>query len=303
MAKCIGDLVEKRFGNLVVKEFVGKDKYYNKLWRCECDCKNMVVVRQGHLMSGHTTSCGCNKLQLDNLKDKQFGNLVVIERADDYITPSNGKHYVQWLCQCGCGKRTVVLASNLKSGSVVSCGCMNPHKLDDLSQRYFGDWFVIEQTDSYVNPSGRKLIQYKCRCSCGTYKNVLANTLRSGESTSCGCKVNSKGERIVSKWLALHDYSFESHKSFDDCLSDIGCKLNFDFYLPDENVLIECNGIQYYEPIEFFGGDDQYKSQCRHDELKLEYARKNGFRYLVLDCRRNALKHINQKLDDFLIKS
>lgn len=39
MAKCIGDLVEKRFGNLVVKEFVGKDKYYNKLWRCECDCK------------------------------------------------------------------------------------------------------------------------------------------------------------------------------------------------------------------------------------------------------------------------
>ena len=35
----------------------------------------------------------------------------------------------------------------------------------------------------------------------------------------------------------------------------------------------------------------------------LEYARKNGFRYLVLDCRRNALKHINQKLDDFLIKS
>ena len=29
----------------------------------------------------------------------------------------------------------------------------------------------------------------------------------------------------------------------------------------------------------------------------------NGFRYLVLDCRRNALKHINQKLDDFLIKS
>lgn len=55
--------------------------------------------------------------------------------------------------------------------------------------------------------------------------------------------------------------------------------------------------------LNFFGGDDQYKSQCRHDELKLEYARKNGFRYLVLDCRRNALKYINQKLDDFLIKS
>ena len=44
MAKRVGNLVGKRFGNLIVREFVGKDKYYNKLWRCECDCKNMVVL-------------------------------------------------------------------------------------------------------------------------------------------------------------------------------------------------------------------------------------------------------------------
>lgn len=32
---------------------------------CQCSCGNMADVRRGDLLSGHTTSCGCYKIELD----------------------------------------------------------------------------------------------------------------------------------------------------------------------------------------------------------------------------------------------
>lgn len=298
----VGDLTGQRFGNLIVIQLMGKDKYYDKIWKCKCDCGNIISVKQGHLRSGHTTSCGCNKNQLKSLVGQKFGSLQVVERASDYICPNNGKHYVQWKCLCDCGNETIVIARNLIKGDTISCGCMNPHRLQDLSGQIFGKLTVIKQVDSYVNSSGRKLIQYECQCECGRHILALANILRNGDVTSCGCSVNSKGEAIVTKWLDSHNFKYETHKSFNDCLSDAGYRLNFDFYLPDDDILIECNGIQHYEPIDFFGGEERFKEQQRHDELKAKYARNHNYKYLVLDCRRSKLSSIEEKISEFFNK-
>lgn len=291
------DLTGQRFGKLVVIQFDHK-KNYDKFWKCQCDCGNIKIVRQAHLKSGHSKSCGCNKLSLDDLSGRQFGYLTVMHRANDYVMQSNGKHYAQWHCKCECGNETNVLVSNLKSGSITSCGCK---RFTDLSGQQFGEWTVIRQVDSYVNPAGRKMVRYECRCSCGRYKNVIADLLRSGGSLSCGCKVVSKGENIVIDFLNENHYKFDLHKSFEDCLSDDGHRLNFDFYVKSLNLLIECNGLQHYEPIEFFGGQERFEIQLRHDFLKEEYAKQHGFRYLVLDCRPNKLSETKECLRDFSI--
>lgn len=55
-------LVGKRFGRLTVLEFAGsdnKDKDAQFVWKCACDCGNIVCVKTGNLMSGNTLSCGC----------------------------------------------------------------------------------------------------------------------------------------------------------------------------------------------------------------------------------------------------
>ena len=51
--------------------------------------------------------------------------LTVIERVENYVTPS-GKKSAQWLCECSCSKhgRVVVTTNNLKHGNVRSCGCL-----------------------------------------------------------------------------------------------------------------------------------------------------------------------------------
>lgn len=48
------DLVGKRFGKLLVKEWAG-----NARWRCLCDCGNETAVITANLKRANTTSCGC----------------------------------------------------------------------------------------------------------------------------------------------------------------------------------------------------------------------------------------------------
>ena len=54
------DLTGERYGKLVVLELdhVEKSRRY---WKCQCECGNTAVVREGNLRHGITKSCGCLK--------------------------------------------------------------------------------------------------------------------------------------------------------------------------------------------------------------------------------------------------
>ena len=54
----VKDMIGKRFGKLVVKEFgcIDGEKY---LWLCQCDCGKEILVYGASLRSGNTKSCGC----------------------------------------------------------------------------------------------------------------------------------------------------------------------------------------------------------------------------------------------------
>ena len=49
----------KRFGRLVVMQMLSERKNTQIVWLCKCDCGNTVKVKNGHLQSGNTKSCGC----------------------------------------------------------------------------------------------------------------------------------------------------------------------------------------------------------------------------------------------------
>jgi hypothetical protein len=58
-------------------------------------------------------------------------------------------------------------------------------------------------------------------------------------------------------------------------------KKHLDFYLPDYNIAIECQGIEHFEPHDFFGGiydfkktiirDKEKKKLCNDNKVKLVY--------------------------------
>ena len=54
-----------------------------------------------------------------NLVGQRFGRLVVLERAGN-----NHYGHVEWVVECDCGKRRIVLAQSLTRGDTRSCGCL-----------------------------------------------------------------------------------------------------------------------------------------------------------------------------------
>lgn len=102
----------------------------------------------------------------------------------------------------------------------------------DLTGLTFNEWTVLEQAGS--DKRGQAL--WKCRCSCGTIKNIVGSSLRNGTSKSCGCKrtensrenngtfVNEVGNRygkltVISK---DDDLSKKRHRAMWICLCDCG---------------------------------------------------------------------------------
>ncbi len=125
------DLAGQKINHLLVLEKTeNRDAAGSIKWLCKCDCGNIVEVSSTRLINGEAKSCGClskqalengRGLNFQNLIGQQFGKLTVLERCEDKVFSSNRKS-VQWLCQCSCGNKVKVLASNLKNGNSQSCG-------------------------------------------------------------------------------------------------------------------------------------------------------------------------------------
>lgn len=47
------------FGKLTVLEQAGRNELKKVLWKCKCECGKETVVVSGSLVTGNTTSCGC----------------------------------------------------------------------------------------------------------------------------------------------------------------------------------------------------------------------------------------------------
>ena len=81
------DLTGRRYGRLTVIERRGSDKHGNALWLCKCDCEKEVVVRNDHLTSENTMSCGCyknekssdrmRKLNEERWQDEEFRQMQI----------------------------------------------------------------------------------------------------------------------------------------------------------------------------------------------------------------------------------
>lgn len=51
---------------------------------------------------------------------------------------------------------------------------------------------------------------------------------------------------------------------------------SLDFYLPEHKIGIECQGIQHYQPVGHFGGEDGYQDCIKRDKLKAQRCKDVG---------------------------
>ena len=112
---------------------------------------------------------------------------------------------------------------------------------------------------------------------------------------------------ILSKWKSEQSLFTLVKKIYPDALFQFRPRWlepqNLDIYIPSLNVGIEYQGIQHYESINFFGGEEAFANRQRLDERKKELCLVNGLR-LISWPYTDAITEINFKkhLDSIDIK-
>lgn len=58
-------MINQTFGRLtVIDEAPRRSKTRHRFWRCKCICEKVIIADGSNLRNGHTTSCGCKKIEV-----------------------------------------------------------------------------------------------------------------------------------------------------------------------------------------------------------------------------------------------
>ena len=117
-------------------------------------------------------------------------------------------------------------------------------------------------------------------------------------SQRCPFCQTSKGEELISIFLDRNNIDYIPQYSFDDCVYIN--KLRFDFYLPSYNTLIEFQGKQHYQVIEYMGGITDFKLRQLRDDIKRKYCISNNIN--LLEIRYDEIDNINNILSSYLFE-
>lgn len=153
----------------------------------------------------------------------------------------------------------------------------------------------IEVVGEYVNAKTK--ILHRCKIDKYEWYVAPSDILQGHGCPKCNA---SMGEKIVADWLEENGISYKSQKTFDDC-KNIKL-LPFDFYLPDYNVLIEYNGVQHYEPVDYFGGEKKFKSIIMRDKIKENYCKANNIKLFKIPYFEDTYKEL-EKLYKLIVDS
>lgn len=72
--------------------------------------------------------------------------------------------------------------------------------------------------------------------------------------------------------------------------------LFLDFYLPEYNIAVECQGKQHFEEISSWGGKEGLEERKNRDEAKLKSCEKNGVKLEYICFNDNIEKRIKEIL-------
>lgn len=103
-----------------------------------------------------------------------------------------------------------------------------------------------------------------------------------------GCPIcrMSKLENSIRMLLIENGISFVRQKTYQWLKWKKKGVLKLDFYLPDYNIAIECQGGQHYAPFDIFGGEEDFKNTVERDKIKKELCEEHGIPILYFSTKK-----------------
>lgn len=267
------NLINQKIGKLIVIDETSKRKHNSVVWRCECECGNIIELSTKELRNDGIISCKeCGndrqpKIHItENIVGNTYNNLTVLEKTNK---KSGGK--ILYKCQCNCQDKNIIYVNrtDLINGHTKSCGCIaRKFKPGDI----INNRKILSITNKKYN---NRAISYFCECLlCSRKYSTSSSNLQ--HTFSCGCQ-KSLGEFNIIQILEKNQIKYKKEYIFPNT------QFKYDFALLDNNNniirLIEFDGEQHYiEGVKNTGWNTikKYKHTKENDLKKEELAKNNN---------------------------
>lgn len=300
---------------LTCEEFIIKakqihgDKYdYSKAEYINSQTKVCIICpKHGEFLQTpnmHLKGQGCPKCAKKSIGEKKKMSLdLFIEKSKqihkdkyDYskVNYVNAKVKVCIICSEH-GEFWQTPDNHLQGKGCIKCGheYVNSLKLQSLKafkkkvQEKYGDMFLIND-NTYKNSSTKMEIFCKKH---GSFMVTPNNFLRGHKCPRCN---DSKLETEISVLLKKNKISFYQ-KADKSLFLWLGYQ-HLDFYLPEYNIAIECQGGQHFFPVEHFGGDIGFKKRQILDKNKKDMCDKHNIKLLYYSNLEKYTSFLNESI-------
>jgi len=192
---------------------------------------------------------------------------------------SPGNFYYGYRCPY-CGKHKVHLKD--------SFGYLYPDKA-----RYWSKNNKKSALEMYPKSSTKK---YKFICEkCGQeFEKYLSDLNETNNGVICQNCNASQLEQSTKEILDKYKIKYYREYMYNDLMGIGNKNLRFDFYLPDYDTLIECQGIQHEEWQRTWMAKYKFEKQLEHDKRKKDYCKKNGIK--LIEIWYNEIENIEEIL-------
>jgi very-short-patch-repair endonuclease/uncharacterized protein YbbK (DUF523 family) len=282
-SKCAGNLKLKQ--EEIIKRFkeVHKDKYdYSKVMY-ENTNKKVIIICPEHgeflqTPSNHLRNQGCKKCKWNDLKLTQEEVIKRFKKVHgdkyDYskVRYINSNTKVEILCSEH-GSFFQLPSSHLNKHGCPKCAYLHNILNNIIIIKKFKNVHK-DYNYSKVNYNGSNTkVEIVC-LKHGSFFQIPFNHYRGTGCPKCAQENSeSKGERKVREFLEENNIKYSQEvKLFDN--------YRFDFYLEDLNTVIEYDGKQHFEPVEYFGGLEGFLKTQERDKIKTEYCLENNIRII-----------------------
>lgn len=202
------------------------------------------------------------------------------ELLSDYdYYEKNGKSYARMHCLYKDGYKYAINLYSLRGGT---CGGnnafsgTNPFAVENL-QKFCDSYNLGITILSYFRDEKDLRDTVKIKCRCGNIFTTLPYKITSFQEIACDhCKPKkSSYEYLVADWLKSNKINYNSEYCFSDCKSVNALRFDFKCNYNDRIILIEADGKQHFEEVEFFNSDT-LKERKERDEIKNKYCKENN---------------------------
>lgn len=183
-------------------------------------------------------------------------------------------------------------------------GCMDCGREKTMeAQRGNTKEFVARAKNIHGDKYDYSKVQYvrndrKVCIICPKHGEFWQSPLSHLEGNGCHKCKQTKGETKIELYLKRNSIIYEMEHVFS-------CKgyqykrrlFKVDFWLKENNLIIEYNGIQHYQENPFMGGQKRYLQRQKRDADLRDYCQRNNFK--LLEIPYNEFKNIDKILDNY----